>query len=87
MIWSLEETFLILPSSLFKMETLKSSLNPETHFGGEEFDKSKVNHLVAKFKLKNPKNSFRRLKNPKNSFRRLALPLGTPWMSYLLNVL
>ena len=47
------------------METLKSSLNPETHFGGEEFDKSKINHLVAKFKLKNPKNVR---KNKKTSF-------------------
>ena len=24
----------------------------ETHFGGEGFDKSKINHLIAKFKLR-----------------------------------
>ena len=42
----------------------------------EEFDKSKINHLVAKFKLKKPKNIRKE--------KRLTLPLGAPWVSYLM---
>lgn len=33
------------------METSVKSKPEETHFGEEEFDKSKISHLITKFKL------------------------------------
>lgn len=49
---------------------------PGDPFKEEEFDKSKINHLDAKFKLKKPKNIRKK--------KRLTVPLGAPWMSYLM---
>ena len=83
MIWSLVLwiidlvlwTFLILPSSLFKMETLKSSLSLETHL-----KKKNLTNQRSIIWLPSSSSRSQRISGRK----RLTLPLGVPWMSYLM---
>lgn len=56
-IWSLKETSLISPTSPTENEIFEvKSRSVEIPFGVEEFDKSKVGHLLAKCKFRHQKN-------------------------------